>query len=98
MTQVGCDSYCEHGAVCALYEGHDGEHDSNFCQWTDETAISREEANAIYLASGDPLAPLIIELRDIGNARIRQLEAQLEADGSDDPSGSNQASTSAASE
>jgi hypothetical protein len=41
-----CDSYCEHGGVCELYAGHEGLHDSSYCQWDDAHAVSKEQADA----------------------------------------------------
>lgn len=40
-----CISYCSHGGVCILSPGHEGLHDSNYCQWSDAEALSRDEAN-----------------------------------------------------
>lgn len=40
-----CVSHCEHGGVCILDLGHKGIHDSEYCQWTDQEAISKEEAD-----------------------------------------------------
>lgn len=42
-----CDSYCSHGGVCELDPGHEGLHDSRYCQWADAEALTREAADAI---------------------------------------------------
>ena len=44
-----CNSYCSHGGVCVLDAGHKGKHDSKWCQWTDEQAISEDDANQEYM-------------------------------------------------
>ena len=44
-----CDSYCEHGGVCELDTGHDGQHDSRYCKWTDAEALDKADADAIFL-------------------------------------------------
>lgn len=41
-----CESYCTHGGVCELEPGHSGSHDSRYCQWTDDQAVTRAEADA----------------------------------------------------
>lgn len=40
-----CESYCEHGGICTLDEGHEGMHNSGYCQWS--KGISKEEADEI---------------------------------------------------
>jgi hypothetical protein len=47
-----CSTYCSHGGVCTLSRGHDGLHDSRYCKWSDEEAISREEADEILSNKG----------------------------------------------
>lgn len=47
-----CDSNCEHGGCCALSDGHAGNHDSKYCQWTDAEAIPAVVADAMVTASG----------------------------------------------
>lgn len=42
-----CNSYCEHGGVCTLELGHDGLHDSTYCQWSDAQALTRDAADAV---------------------------------------------------
>jgi len=51
---MNCDTYCSHGGVCVLSQGHEGLHDSNYCTWADEESISRDEANE-KLADVSPL-------------------------------------------
>ncbi len=42
-----CRSYCSHGGVCALPPGHEPPHDSKYCRWTDEEALTKAEADEI---------------------------------------------------
>lgn len=42
-----CETYCSHGGVCELEQGHEGQHDSRYCQWGDDESLSRDEANAV---------------------------------------------------
>lgn len=44
---MGCETYCSHGGVCELDADHEGLHDTRFCQFTDEEAITQEEADEI---------------------------------------------------
>jgi hypothetical protein len=46
----GGHSYCEHGGVCELPDGHDGLHDSGYCQWSDDEALTKDAADAILIA------------------------------------------------
>jgi len=46
-----CPSYCSHGGRCVLRPGHDGDHDSQYCTWTDGQALTREQADTV-LAQG----------------------------------------------
>lgn len=59
-----CNSYCSHGGVCELSRGHDGLHDSSYCEWSDEEAISREDADEI-LSSKGPEGAMLKTLWDI---------------------------------
>ena len=63
----GCGSYCDHGGICELPRGHEGLHDSGYCQWDDEHALTEAEADALltktaggrgYLAMKYALQPL----------------------------------------
>ena len=56
-----CDSYCEHGGICILDLGHDGLHDSQYCQW--ENGISRAEADEKLRENG-ALGSLVADLWD----------------------------------
>lgn len=42
-----CKSYCSHGGRCVLDAGHDGLHDSRYCQWADAEALTREQADDV---------------------------------------------------
>ncbi len=66
---IGCNSYCVHGGICILKEGHDGKHDSDYCQWTDKEAISKEGADELFLRAGDlqgvgPMVEFVLSLQD----------------------------------
>lgn len=52
MTNDLCESYCSHGGACPLPPGHEGRHDSGYCQWTDDEAITREQAQQILAGRG----------------------------------------------
>lgn len=57
-----CETYCSHGGVCELERGHEGQHDSRYCQWTDDEALSRDEANEVLSRTpGGSLTALIWE-------------------------------------
>jgi hypothetical protein len=47
-----CESCCRHGGCCVLSDGHDGDHDSGACTWTDAEAASKAEADAMVIAEG----------------------------------------------
>ena len=67
---IGCNSYCVHGGICILGQGHKGKHDSEYCQWTDEEAISKEKADELfreqgYLQGVGPMVEFILSMQDI---------------------------------
>lgn len=39
-----CKNYCSHGGICERDKGHEGLHDTGYCQWSDAESISYEEA------------------------------------------------------
>jgi hypothetical protein len=64
-----CNSYCEHGGICMRERGHEGLHDSEYCQWDDAHALTEEDADraiaearggAQYLGVIKPLAQAIL--------------------------------------
>jgi len=57
-----CDSYCEHGGVCELELGHEGLHDSRYCQWDDAHALTKAEADEILCATNPVSGPMIAAL------------------------------------
>jgi hypothetical protein len=59
-----CESYCSHGGICALSHGHDGRHDSVYCTWSDEEAISKEDADVLFRKAGGAAAEAIIAMTD----------------------------------
>lgn len=54
---MDCGAYCSHGGICILSKGHEGKHDTDYCQWDDEESITRQEADAILATKpgGDTL-------------------------------------------
>jgi hypothetical protein len=48
-----CDSYCTHGGICELNAGHEGQHDSRYCQWTDAEALSKSDADDLFRDKAD---------------------------------------------
>jgi hypothetical protein len=71
-----CDSNCEHGGVCILAYGHDGLHDSRYCQWDDEHALSPEEADEVYLRDRNPLMAPFDSLIMLGREIEREIESR----------------------
>jgi len=61
---TACGSYCEHGGVCILPAGHGGLHDSRFCQWDDEHALTEEEADALMRRNPSPEAALYVAIKE----------------------------------
>jgi hypothetical protein len=63
-----CDSYCSHGGRCTLKSGHTGLHNSGYCTWDDNEALTRQEADEVmaqtqegrdFLNNEQPLADLL---------------------------------------
>lgn len=70
MNDLPCGSCCEHGGVCVLLRGHQGDHDSRYCRWTDAEALPKDDADQIFMREmargGDArTARSIIELTDM---------------------------------
>jgi hypothetical protein len=70
-----CATYCEHGGVCELSSGHDGKHDSGYCQWTDEQAISREEADRRLIGKDPIMGPAIAGMQSIAEVLLESGDA-----------------------
>jgi hypothetical protein len=75
----GCNSYCTHGGVCILDKNHEGQHDSRYCQWTDEEAISKEKADELFLLEArfhgvENIAEFIIDENEILEEIMNRLE------------------------
>jgi len=67
-----CGSYCEHGGICILDDGHDGDHDSGYCTWT--TAESPTQAEADTILACKPGGPeYLVLLEDSRQPRLRAL-------------------------
>jgi hypothetical protein len=66
-----CRSYCEHGGVCELSAGHEGLHDSSYCQWSDAGALPKDQADAILASKpgGSEVLALVDALETIGSGR-----------------------------
>ena len=60
-----CWSYCSHGGVCTLDEGHEGLHDSEYCTWADAQALTKEAADAVFLRKGGSTAEAILLTTDL---------------------------------
>lgn len=68
-----CDSYCSHGGRCTKNPRHEGDHDSDYCTWTDAEALTHEQADAVlatkaggqeYLDNLQPFADLLDNMYD----------------------------------
>ena len=59
--KIPCMSYCKHGGVCIkdATDKHNW-HDSNYCQWSDEDSLDREEANKIL--EQKPMGKLLVDM------------------------------------
>ena len=62
-----CNAYCSHGGICVLNAGHEGQHDTKYCQWGDEDSISKQEADSLLRTK--PGGDLILLMSDLFNAR-----------------------------
>ncbi len=60
-----CKSYCEHGGVCELDAGHDGLHDSRYCQWDDDHAVPKQQADDELVTKTGDYGRTIIGLTDL---------------------------------
>lgn len=47
-----CISYCEHGGICVLDNGHSDLHNSEYCQWSDTEALEKAEADKRMMENG----------------------------------------------
>lgn len=89
-----CESYCEHGGVCVLSFGHKDKHNSGYCRWTDENALPKDEADALYIQKGGVIAESMLKfesiikgnlkvMRDAEGASPRNRESPLDAERED---------------
>lgn len=62
-----CISYCQHGGVCERERGHDGKHDSGYCEWTDAEAVTKAEGDALARAAS-PFGELFVAVDDVVRA------------------------------
>lgn len=65
-----CQSYCSHGGQCVLMPGHVVKHksqacegDPTACEWTDDEAISRAQADRLLMMRGPRGAAILAEQR-----------------------------------
>ena len=49
--RIGCGHYCSHGGICELPFGHEGQHDSGYCQWDSADSLTEEQADALLAES-----------------------------------------------
>lgn len=59
-----CNSFCSHGGCCMLDAGHEGLHDSTYCTWTDDEALTEEEADKVLAENNPEFAKVFFSLRD----------------------------------
>lgn len=57
-----CLTYCSHGGICELDDGHEGLHTTRYCWWTDADSVDHATADEILRQSGSPDAEFIIAL------------------------------------
>lgn len=50
IDELCCQSFCQHGGICAQKPGHPPPHRSGYCSWTDAEALTRAEADAVICA------------------------------------------------
>ena len=72
MESKFCMKYCPHGGVCMQEPNHDGLHstksplnDEEYCEWTDEECIPKQEADLLLMAMSplsDELTRLILDM------------------------------------
>jgi hypothetical protein len=60
-----CWSYCSHGGICVLEAGHEGLHDSEYCQWADAEALTKDAADAVFRRKGGDVAEVILLASDL---------------------------------
>jgi hypothetical protein len=54
-----CNAYCSHGGRCVLDDGHEGLHDSEYCQWSDAESLTKEAADAVLIEKAPLEGPII---------------------------------------
>ena len=60
-----CWSYCSHGGVCVLDADHEGLHDSEYCQWADAEALTKDAADALFLRKVGDVAEAVLLITDL---------------------------------
>lgn len=73
-----CPTYCKHGGVCELDEGHEGLHSSGpgNCTWGDAETVSKEYSDSVFLAKAEALgegdvARVVLGMQDLIDPRRR---------------------------
>ena len=68
---LDCNANCKHGGVCEGVLGHEGPHNSGYCQWESKDSISQEQADEIMRRKAYPEALIQLEavLRDLNRDR-----------------------------
>ena len=54
-----CGRRCCHGGCCILPEGHEGNHDTEFCQFSEAEALSDEDGDNLAISKRPDIEPLI---------------------------------------
>lgn len=60
-----CSKRCSHGGVCERHSGHEGDHSTGNCIYTDAEALTDEAGDDVYMATTEqpaPVAALIVAL------------------------------------
>jgi hypothetical protein len=65
-----CDSYCEHGGVCEKDRGHDGLHDSGYCQWDDARGLTKAEADVLLIQNSGAVGEAIAAIEGVLRAAL----------------------------
>ena len=65
-----CKSYCSHGGRCVLEHRHAGKHDSKFCQWNDNEAIPKDEADELIRQKGGAEGEYVVGMTDFLEALL----------------------------
>ena len=54
-----CGRRCSHGGCCTLDGGHDGDHDTGFCTYSDDEALSDFDGDELFASRNPEWAALV---------------------------------------